>query len=231
LANPANAINSALYPKLSYDFLADFSPIVNVVSSPLIMMVHPSLPVRTPDEFIAYAKAQPDKVNLASGGNAGIGHLAAELFKMRTGIQFVHVPYRGEALAVTDLISGQAQLLFATTGSAMMHVKAGTVRPLAVTTKARLPGLPEIPSLDETLSGYEVSAWGGLVAPRNTPAKIVEKINYEVGTALADSGIRQRINELGATPVGGTSTAFAKFMADEAEKFSKIVKFAGLKPT
>src|SRR5262245_22529478 len=177
MANSVNTINASLYEKLSYNFIADFAPIVRVVRSPLLLMVHPSVPARSVPEFIGYAKANPDKISMGSGGHGSSGHMAGEMFKMQTDVRMVHLPYRGESLAMTDLIGGQAQVVFATTGSALEYAKAGTVRVLAVTTQARFDGLPDVPPLAEFLPGFEVSGWSGLCAPKDTPADIVALLN------------------------------------------------------
>jgi tripartite-type tricarboxylate transporter receptor subunit TctC len=228
-ANSVNTINASLYQKLNYNFIADFAPVVRVVSSPLLMMVHPSVPAMTVPEFIAYAKANPDRISLGSGGHGSSGHMAGALFMMLTGIRMVHLPYRGESLAMTDLLGGQAQAVFATTGSSLAYAKAGTVRTLAVTTAARMHDLPDVPPLAQFLPGYEVSGWSGLCAPKDTPAEIVALLNKEINAAIADPKFRQRMAELGGTSPGGSSGEFAKFIADETEKWSKVVKFAGIK--
>jgi tripartite-type tricarboxylate transporter receptor subunit TctC len=229
-ANSVNTINASLYEKLNYKFIADFTPVVRVIRSPLLMMIHPSVPARTVPEFIAYAKANPDKLSMGSGGHGSSGHMAGELFKMLTGVRMVHLPYRGESLAMTDLLGGQVQVVFATTGSALEYVRAGTVRALAVTTEVRLNGLPDVPPLAQILPGFEVSGWSGLCAPRNTPAEIVTLLNKEINTAISDPKISQRVADLGSTSPGGSSADFAKFIADETEKWARVVRFAGIKP-
>jgi tripartite-type tricarboxylate transporter receptor subunit TctC len=228
MANSVNTINASLYEKLSYNFIADFTPIVRIVRSPLLLMVHPSVPVRTVPELIAHAKANPDKLSMASGGHGSSGHMAGALFMMLTGVRMVHLPYRGESLAMTDLLGGQAQVAFATTGSAISYAKAGTVRTLAVTTQAPLEGL-DAPPLAQFLPGYEVSGWSGLCAPKNTPAEIVALLNKEINAAIADPRIRQRVADLGGTSPGGSSADFARFIADETERWAAVVKFAGIK--
>lgn len=229
MANSVNTINASLYQKLNYNFIADFAPVVHVVRSPLLMMVHPSVPATTVPGFIAYAKANPDKISMGSGGHGSSGHMAGALFMMLTGTKMVHLPYRGESLAMTDLLGGQVQTVFATTGSAIAYAKAGTVRTLAVTTEARLDGLLDIPPLAQFLPGFEVSGWSGLCAPKNTPAEIAALLNKEINAAIADSKIKQRIADLGGTSPGGSSADFAKFIADETERWAKVVKFAGIK--
>jgi tripartite-type tricarboxylate transporter receptor subunit TctC len=227
MANSVNAVNASLYDKLNYDFIADFAPVVHVVRSPLLMMVHPSVPARTVPELIAYAKANPDKINMGSGGNGSTGHMAGELFMMMTGVRMVHVPYRGESIAMTDLLGGQAQIVFATTGSAIAFAKAGTVRTLAVTTPTRLDSLPDVPPLAQFLPGYEATGWSGLCAPKSTPAEIVGLLNKEINAALADPNIRQRLADMGGTAPGGSAADFGKFIADDTEKWARVVKFSG----
>jgi len=215
MANSVNTINASLYQKLSYNFIADFAPIVRIVSSPLLLMVHPSVPAKTVPEFIAHAKANLGKISMASGGHGSTGHMAGQLFMMLTGTKFVHVPYRGESLAMTDLLGGQAQAAFATTGSAITYAKAGTVRTLAVTTQARLDGLTDVPPLAQFLPGFDVSGWSGMCAPRKTPAEIVALLNKEINAAIADPRFRQMISDMGGTSPGGSSADFAKFLAYE----------------
>jgi tripartite-type tricarboxylate transporter receptor subunit TctC len=229
MANSVNTINASLYQKLNYNFVADFAPVVRVVRSPLLMMVHPSVPARTVPEFIAYAKANPDKISMGSGGHGSSGHMAGALFMMLTGVKMVHLPYRGESLAMTDLLGGQAQVVFATTGSALAYAKAGTVRTLAVTTESRLDDLPDTPPLAQFLPGFEASGWSGLCAPKNTPADIVAALNKEINAAIADPKFRQRVADLGGTAVGGSSADFAKFIADETQRWANVVKFAGIR--
>jgi len=229
-ANSVNTINASLYAKLNYNFIADFAPVVRVIRSPLLMMIHPSVPARTVPEFIAYAKANPDKISIGSGGHGSSGHMAGELFKMDTGVRMVHLPYRGESLAMTDLLGGQVQVVFATSGSAIEYAKAGTVRTLAVTSRTRMDGLPDVPPLAEFLPDFaEVGGWSGLCAPKNTPAEIITLLNKEINVAIVDPKIRQRVADMGSTSPGGSPADFAKFIADETEKWAKVVKFAGIK--
>jgi tripartite-type tricarboxylate transporter receptor subunit TctC len=230
MANSVNTINTSLYQTLNYNFIADFKPVVHIMRSPLLMMVHPSVPARTVPEFIAYAKANPDMISMASGGNGSSSHMAGELFMMRTGVKMVHVPYRGESVAIADLLGGQAQVMFATTGSAITFAKAGTVRALAVTTQTRLDGLTDIPPLAQFLAGYEAQGWSGLCAPKNTPAEIVALLNKEINAALADPKIRQRVADMGGTAPGGPPADFAKFIADDTERWAKVVTFSQAKP-
>jgi len=228
MANSVNTINASLYQKLSYNFIADFTPVVRIVRSPLLLMVHPSVPAKTVPEFIAYAKANPDKLSIGSGGHGSSGHMAGQLFMMLTGTRMLHVPYRGESLAMTDLLGGQVQVVFATSGSAIAYAKAGTVRTLALTTQDRLDGL-DAPPLAQFLPGFEVSGWSGIVVPRNTPDAIVALLNKEINTAIADPKFRQSIAELGGSSPSGSSAEFARFLADETEKWANVVKFAGIK--
>jgi tripartite-type tricarboxylate transporter receptor subunit TctC len=229
MANSVNTVNASLYQKLSYNFIADFVPVVHVVMSPLLLMVHPSVPAKSVPEFIAYAKANPGKLSAGSGGHGSTGHMAGALFQMLTGTSMVHLPYRGESLAMTDLLGGQVQVVFATTGSGLSYVKAGNVRALAVTTPAALDWLPDVPAMAQYLPGFEASGWSGLCVPKNTPADIVALLNKETNAALADPKIRQRLLDLGGVPAGGTPEAFATFIAHETENWAKVVKFAGIK--
>ena len=229
MANSVNTINASLYQKLNYNFIADFAPIVRIVRSPLLMMVHPSVSAKTVLEFIAYAKANPDRISMGSGGHGSSGHMAGAQFMMLTETKMVHLPYRGESLAMTDLLGGQVRVVFATTGSAIEYAKAGTVRVLAVTTQAGFDGLPDVPPLAQFLPGFEVTGWSGLCAPKNTPAEIVALLNKEINAAIADPRFRQRVADLGGTSPGGSSADFARFIAEETEKWVRVVKFAGIK--
>ena len=196
MANTVNAINTTLYKNLNYNFTTDLVPVAIVMRSPVIMQVHPSVPAKTVPEFIAYAKANPGKVNMGSGGVGATGHMAGELFQLLSGIKLTHVPYRGELLALTDLLGGQVQVVFATAGSSIQYIKADKLRPLAVTTTERIALLPDLPTLKEYLPGYEASSWNGLTAPKNTPPEIIEKLNREINTAMADPKIKSRIVDL-----------------------------------
>jgi tripartite-type tricarboxylate transporter receptor subunit TctC len=229
MANSVNTINASLYEKLSYNFIADFVPIAHVVRSPLLMMVHPSVPARSVPEFIAYAKANPDRITMGSGGMGSSGHMTGELFMFMTGVKMLHLPYRGESLAMTDLLAGQAQVVFATTGSAIEFAKAATVRPLAVTWETPLEGLPDVPPMAQFLPRFEASGWSGLCAPKGIAPEIVALLNREINAALADPRIRRRVTDLGSSPAGGSPADFARFIAEETEKWAKVVKFAGLK--
>jgi len=230
LASPASAINATLYENLSFNFIRDSAPVAGITSSPGLMVVHPSVPARTVAEFIAYGKANLGKVNMASAGNGSMGHISGELFKMMTGVNLVHVPYRGNGPALTDVLGGQVQVLFPSAPSAIEYVRAGTLRGLAVTAAKRSPAFPDIPTLDETVPGYEAVQWYGIVAPRNTPAQIVDRLNAEINAGLADPKMRARLADLGGVPMAGTPGEFGKFIAAETEKWGKLVKFSGAKP-
>jgi tripartite-type tricarboxylate transporter receptor subunit TctC len=229
LANLANAINATLYEKLNFNFIRDIVPVAAISRAPLIMMVHSTVPARTVPEFIAYAKTNPGKVNMASAGIGSAGHLAGELFKMMAGVNLVHVPYRGNAPALADLIAGQVQALFPSAASSIEYVKTGKVRGLAVTSATRSDALPDLPTVGETIPGYEASSFYGIGAPRNTPAEIVDRLNKEVNAALADAKMRARIADLGGTPLPGSPADFGKLIADETEKWGAAVKFSGAK--
>jgi tripartite-type tricarboxylate transporter receptor subunit TctC len=229
--NSQNAINVALYEKLNFDFVRDIAPIALVETVPLIMEVHPSMPAKTVVEFVAYAKANPGKLNMASAGIGGPQHIAGELFKFMAGVDLAHIPYRGSTPAVTDLVAGQVQVMFDVTATALPQVKAGTTRALGVTTKERLASLPDVPTIDSVLKGYEALGWIGFGAPAATPPDIIATLNKLINTALGDPRIRQRLIELGVIPAAANSPGeFAKFISDEVEKWSKVIKFAGIKP-
>jgi tripartite-type tricarboxylate transporter receptor subunit TctC len=228
VVDAAPAINTKLYQNLNFAFLRDIAPVACVISTPLVMVVNPSFPARTVPEFVGYAKANPHKVNMASNGNGALQHLAGELFKMMTGIDMVHVPYRGAAPALTDLMSGQVQVMFAS--STVEYVKTGKVRPLAVTTATRSDVLPDVPALSEFLPGYDVAAWNGVGAPKNTPSEIINKLNRGINDALADAKLKVRIAELASSAVGGSPADYAKLLAEEAEKWAKVIQAGGIKP-
>jgi tripartite-type tricarboxylate transporter receptor subunit TctC len=225
-----NAINATLYSKLNFNFIRDIAPVAGIVGVPNVMVVHPSLPVTTVPEFIAYAKANPGKINMASSGVGTSPHLAGELFKMMTGVDFLHVPYRGAAPAVTDLLAGQVQLYFVTTPSSIGYIKSGRLRAIAVTTAGRVTELPDVPAISEFVPGYEASAWYGIGVPRDTPEEIIGKLNREINAAIAEPKIKLRLNELGCTVIAGSPADFAKLIANETEKWAKVVNFASLKP-
>jgi len=225
-----NFVNASLYEKLSFDFIRDIAPIASVARVPNVMEVHPSVPVGTVPELIAYARANPGRLNVASAGNGSSSHVAAELFKMMAGVDLLHVPYRGSPQAMTDLLGGRMQVMFDLLSTSVEHISAGRLRGLAVTTAARSELLPALPTVSEFLPGYETSGLGGLGAPRDTPPEILEKLNREVNAALADPGIRARFSELGAVAVPAARSDFAKLIADETAKWARVVKFAGIKP-
>ena len=228
--NSQNAISPALYPNLSFNFIRDIAPISQVSLAPLIMEVHPSVPAKTVPEFIAYAKANPGKISMASAGIGGPQHLAGALFKSMSGLDIVHVPYRGSTPAVTDLLAGQVQLMFDVTPTALPQVKAGKLRPLAVTTKARIAALPDVPSLADYLPGYEAEGWLGMGAPAGTPAAIIDALNKQINAGLADDKIKTRLSEIGTVVQGGSPVDFGKFIAAETEKWGKVIRDAGIKP-
>jgi tripartite-type tricarboxylate transporter receptor subunit TctC len=224
------AINATLYDKLNFNFIRDIAPVASIIREPLVMVVNPSVPAKTVPEFIAYAKANPGKLNMASVGNGSSPHVAGELFKMMTGVNMVHVGYRSSGPALIDLFGGQVQVMFNGAGSAIEYIRAGKLRALAVTTATRSEALPEVPTVGEFVPGYEASAFFGIGAPKNTPAEIVEKLNKEINAGLVDPQLKARIAELGSTVITGSPIDFAKLIADETEKWGKVVKFSGAKP-
>jgi tripartite-type tricarboxylate transporter receptor subunit TctC len=230
LVAPANAINASLYDKLNYNFLRDIAPVAGLIRFPNVMEVNPSVPVKTVPEFIAYAKANPGKLNMASSGNGSTIHMSGELFKMMTGISMVHVPYRGGALALTDMLAGQVQVMFDNVPTSAEHVKSGKLRGLAVTSTTRSEVLPDLPTVADFVPGYESSAWYGLGVPNGTPAEIIEKLNKETNAILADPKAKARFTELGASLLPGSPADFGKLLVDETEKWGKVVKFSGAKP-
>jgi tripartite-type tricarboxylate transporter receptor subunit TctC len=230
LVGASSAINMTLYEKLSFNFLRDITPISGILSIPFAMVVSPSFPAKTVSEFIAHAKVNPDKVNVASGGNGTAGHLSGELFKMMAGVNMVHVPYRGEAPALTDMLGDQVQVMFATIPASIEHIRAGKLRALAVTTAARSEVLPEIPTVGEILPGYEATGWQGVGAPKNTPTEIITKLNSEINAAFADPKIKARLADLGGKALVNSPADFAKLIAEEAEKWGKVIRAANIKP-
>jgi tripartite-type tricarboxylate transporter receptor subunit TctC len=229
IATP-NGLNAALYQNLNFNFVRDIAPVIGAMRTSYAMVVHPSVPANTVPEFIAYAKANPGKINMASAGNGTPQHIFGELFKMMAGVDLIHVPYRGGAPATTDLLGGQVQVIFSPLPESIEHIKAGKLRPLAVTTATRLEVLPNTPAVREFLPGYEGTGWLGLGAPRNTPAEIVDRLNKEMTAGLADPKIIARISELGGTVLGGSAAAFGKIIADDIEKWVKVINFANIKP-
>ena len=229
VATSANAINATLHDKLNFNFIRDIEPIASLLRTIYVMVVHPSVPARTVPEFIAYARANPGKVDMASGGNGAVSHVAGELFKMMTGAEMLHVPYRGSAPALTDLIAGQVHVMFDNVPSSIEHIRAGKLRPLAVTAATRWQGLPDIPTVSEFLPGFEASGWFGVGAPKNTPAEIIDKLNKEINAGLADPKIKTRLADLGGTVLAGSPADFSKLIGEETEKWAKVIKSAGIK--
>ena len=229
LAAPANAINATLYDKLNFNFLRDTEPVAGIIRFPNVVVVNPSVPVKTIPELIAYAKANPGKLNMASSGNGSTIHMSGELFKMLTGTEMVHVPYRGGAPALTDLIAGQVHVMFDNIPTCAEHIKSGKLRGLAVTSTTRSEVLPDLPTLADFLPGYEASAWYGIVAPKSTPVEIISRLNKEINAVLADPAAKTRFAELGAILLPGSTADFGKLLADETEKWAKVVKFSGAK--
>jgi tripartite-type tricarboxylate transporter receptor subunit TctC len=230
LVAPANAINASLYEKLSYNFIRDTAPVAGLIRFPNVMVLNPSVPAKTIPEFIAYAKANPGKLNMASSGSGSTIHVSGELFKMMTGVNMVHVPYRGGAPALTDLISGQVQVMFDNVPTSIEHIKAGTLRPLAVTTAARSDVLPDLPTVADFVPGYEASAWYGISAPKGTPDESITRLNKEINGILADPKTRSRLGDLGASLLPGSASDFATLVGEETEKWGKVVKFSGARP-
>jgi tripartite-type tricarboxylate transporter receptor subunit TctC len=229
LSNVVNAVNASLYDKLNYDFIRDTAPVGGVVRTPLVLEVHPSVPAKTVLELIAYAKANPHKLNMASGGNGSSGHVSGELFKMLAGIEMVHVPYRGVGVALTDLLGGQVQMMLDPIPSSIEHIRAGKLRPLAVTTSARWEGLPDIPTVAEYVPGFEASSWYGVSGPKNVPPEVIERLNKEINAALADPRIKARFADMSATPIPGSPSDFGKLVAAETEKWARVVRTANIK--
>ena len=229
LVNPANGINATLYKNLPFNFARDIQPVAGIVRTPNVMVVTSSLPAKNVAEFIAYCKANPGKINMASSGSGTSVHLSGELFKSMTGCQMLHVPYKGAGPALTDLIGGQVQVIFDNLPSSAGHIKGGRIRALAVTSAQREPSLPEVATVAETVPGYEATAWFGIGMPKGTPREIVDKVNAEVNRALADPKMRERLAELGGRPLAGTPEDFGKVIAAETEKWSKVVVESGAK--
>jgi tripartite-type tricarboxylate transporter receptor subunit TctC len=230
LASTANAINATLYDKLNFNFIRDIAPVASIASVPELMEVNPSFPAKTIPEFIAYAKANPGKINMASAGNGTAPHISGELFKMMTGVDMVHVPYRGGAPALTDLLGGQVQVMFSPMTASIEYIRASKLRGLAVTAANRSETLPDIPTVGEFVPGYEASQWYGVGVPKNTPREIIDRLNKEINASLADPKMKARLADMGATALLGSPADFGKLIADETEKWGKVVKFAGIKP-
>jgi tripartite-type tricarboxylate transporter receptor subunit TctC len=225
-----NMINVTLYEKLNYDFIRDIAPVASIYRVPQIMEVNPSFPAKTVLEFIAYAKAHPGEISFASAGNGSVAHVTGELFKMMTGVDMLHVPYRGAPPALTDLISGQVHVMFDNMPSSIEHIRAGRLRPLAVTATTRWQEFPDIPTVADFVPGFETSAWAGIGAPKNTPAEIIDKLNREINGALLDPKIKARIADLGGMVLALSPTEYGKRIEEETEKWAKVIKFSGAKP-
>jgi tripartite-type tricarboxylate transporter receptor subunit TctC len=230
LGGAVNTVNATLYDKLNFDFIRDIAPVAGIIRFSNVMQVNPSFPAKTVLEFIAYAKANPGKINMASGGSGTTQHLAGELFKMMTGVNMVHVPYRGSALSLTDLLGGQVQVTFDSIPASIEHIRAGKLRALAVTAAMRSEVLPEVPTVGEFVPGYEASGWAGIGAPRGTPTEIVDRLNREINAGLADPTIKARLANLGGVTLVLSPADFGKLIAAETEKWGKVVKAAGIKP-
>jgi tripartite-type tricarboxylate transporter receptor subunit TctC len=230
LATVPNAVNTSLYDKLKFNFIRDIAPVAGIIRVPMIILLHPSVPVKTVPEFIAYAKANPGKVNMASAGNGSAPHMAGELFKMMAGVDLVHVSYRGQGPALTDLLGGEVQVLFATAPGTTDYIATGKLRALAVTTASRAEVLPELPPVGDFVPGYETSQWYGMCAPAKTPAEIIDKLNTEINAAITEPGMKARLAALGGEPLPGSPAAFGKLISEETEKWAKVVRTAGLKP-
>jgi tripartite-type tricarboxylate transporter receptor subunit TctC len=230
LINPANAINAALYDKLNFNFIRDIAPVVGIIRLPLVMLVNRSVPAQTVPEFIAYAKTNPGRVNMASAGTGTPQHLSGELFKLMAGVDMVHVRYPGVPPALNDLADGKVHIIFASMPASIERIRAGEIRPLAVTTPSRSDVLPEVPTVGEFVPGYESSSWYGVGAPKSTPSAIIDTLNKEINAALSDRKIKAQFAELGGTVLAGTPSEFGKVIADETEKWARVVRFAGVSP-
>jgi tripartite-type tricarboxylate transporter receptor subunit TctC len=224
---PPNAINATLYDKLSFNFIRDIAPVASIIRQPLVMLVNPSVPAKTVPEFIAYAKANPGKINMASSGIGSANHLSGEMFKAMTGVDMIHIPYRADVFS--DLIGGQVQVYFGAMAASIEYIRASRLRAMAVTTATRLAALPDLPAVGEFVAGYEWSSWYGIGAPKGTPADIVDTLNRAVNAGLADPKLKARFADLGAAVLAGTPADFGKLLAEEREKCAKVVKFAGIK--
>jgi tripartite-type tricarboxylate transporter receptor subunit TctC len=230
LAGSFNAINATLYDKLGFNFIRDIAPVAGIMRNPLIMAVHPSIPAKSVVELIAYAKANPGKLNFGSAGNGSPQHMAGELFRMMAGIDIVHVRYRGSAAMLSDLLRGEIQLAFDPILSSLEHVRSGKLRALAVTTTTRSPALPDIPSVGEAVPGYESVGWVGIGVPQRTPVQVVEKLNAEINAALTDAAIKARLADLGGTPLQGSPAEFGKLIAEQTERWGNVIRTAQIKP-
>jgi tripartite-type tricarboxylate transporter receptor subunit TctC len=230
LATVPNAVNASLYEKLSFNFIRDIVPVAGIIRVPMVILLNPSVPAATVAEFISYAKANPDKVNMASAGNGSAPHMAGELFKMMAGVNLVHVPYRGQGPALTDLLGGQVQVLFAATPGTTEYITTGKLRALAVTSASRAEMLPELRTVGDFVPGYEASQWYGIGVARNTPVEIVDKLNKEINAAIADPAMKARFAAIGGEPLPGSPAEFGKLIAEETEKWGRVVRAAGIKP-
>ncbi len=229
VTNPSNAINATLYEKLNFNFMRDMLPVAGIAQAPSVLAINASVPARTVTEFIAHAKANPGRISMGSAGIGSTGHLAGELFKMMAGVNLIHVPYRGNAPALTDLMAGQIEVLFPSLGSSIEYVKAGKLRALAVTDATRSEAVPDLPTVAETLPGYQAASFYGIGAPRNTPAAVVEVLNTAVNAGLTDPKLKARLTDLGYLPLPGQPATFGKLIAEETEKWGKVIRFAGIK--
>jgi tripartite-type tricarboxylate transporter receptor subunit TctC len=229
LATSTNAINATLYEKLNFSFIRDIAPVASLVESPLVMLVHPSFPAKTVPQFISYAKANPGKINMASSGTGTTPHVAGELFKLMTGVNMIHVPYRGDPPAISDLLGEQVQVYFSTLPGSIEYIKSGKLRALAVTTSTRWETLPEIPTVGEFVPGFESNLWFGVGAPKNTPAEIVSKLNREINSGLADPKMKALFADLGCAPLTGSPADYGRVIAEDTEKWGKVVRFSGAK--
>jgi tripartite-type tricarboxylate transporter receptor subunit TctC len=225
-----NAINATLYDKLSFNFIRDIAPVAGINREPYVIAVHPSVPAKTVPEFIAYAKSNPGKITMASAGIGTPGHVSGELFKMMAGVNMLHVPYRGAAPALADLLAEQVQVYFAPTAASIEYIRAGKLRALAVTTATRSEALPDLPTVGEFVPGYETSNWWGVGIPKNTPAEIIDKLNKEINAGLADPKMKARLADFGGTPLVVSPADFGRLIAEETEKWAKVIKFGNIKP-
>jgi tripartite-type tricarboxylate transporter receptor subunit TctC len=230
LATAANAVNATLYDKLNFNFIRDIAPVATISRNTFVMVVHPLVPAKSVPEFIAYTKANPGKINMPSGGIGSTSHVSGELFKMMTGVNLVHVPYRGQSPALADLLAGQVQIMFVTTAASIEYIRAGRLRALAVTTATRSEVLPDIPTVREFVPGYEASGWSGVGSPKSTPTEVIDKLNREINTALADPKIKSQLADLGSPALAGSPADFGKLVADETEKWGKVIRAANIKP-
>ena len=229
LVGQPNAINATLYETLPFNFIRDNAPVAGIMTVPNVLVVHPSFPANSVAELIAYAKANPGKINMASAGNGSAAHLAGELFQSMTGTKMVHVPYRGQAPAIADLLSGQVQVLFATSPASMEYVRTGKLKALAVTTSMRAEALPDLPTVGDTVPGYEASAWYGIGSPQKTPAEIVDRLNKETNAGLADAKLKARLADLGGTLIPGSPADFGRLIAEDTGKWGKVIRSANIK--